>query len=73
MRDYDRILKNITDPQKTDFDIYNESGGQPGSDPKEAVATMRAISLYRKSDLSFAEQILKHAHDAHDAHDAQKS
>ena len=57
MRNYKKILQDLQDQRLSDYDVYNRSGGQKDCDPKEAVATIQAIRIYRKNNTEFAEYI----------------
>ena len=61
MRDYTKILDGIRE-KKTDFDLFNQSGGEAGSDPQEAAATMRAIRVYRQHP-EFAGEVRRYIHE----------
>lgn len=56
MRNYGAILEAVQDETLSEFDIFNRTGGAKNSDPAEAIATLKAIKLY-KTNTEFAKAV----------------
>lgn len=56
MRNYKAILSDIENEILSEFDIFNRNSGEKQTDPNEAVATLKAIKLYR-NDREFAKAV----------------